>query len=237
MGVLRSLLFYPAFYGGSVLYVLVAVALLAVAPSRLPVLVERWSAFHRACVTCILGIRVRRTGEPAKGPALYAIKHESFFEAIDLPFMLDLPVGFAKKELFAIPGWGRAAAAYGIVPVAREEGAKALREMVRQAKHYSTLGRSLAIFPEGTRVPHGSRAPLQSGFAALYKVLGVQVVPVAVDSGPLYHRPWKRRGTIELRFGAPIEPGLPRAEIEARVLAGINALNPPAPAPDGSPGS
>jgi len=237
MGVLRSLVFYPVFYGGSVLYVLVAVVLLGVAPARLPVLVERWSAFHRACVTRILGIKVRRTGEPASGPALYAIKHESFFEAIDLPFMLELPVGFAKKELFAIPGWGRAAAAYGIVPVAREDGARTLRDMVRQAKRYAALGRSLAIFPEGTRVQHGCRAPLQSGFAALYKVLGLPVVPVAIDSGPLYHRRWKRRGTIELRFGAPIEPGLPRAEIEARVLAGINALNPPAPAPDGAPAS
>ena len=51
------------------------------------------------------------------------------------------------------------------------------------------------------------------------------VVPVAVDSGPLYHRLWKRPGTITLHFGEPIEPGLPREEIEARVHAAINALN------------
>ena len=86
-------------------------------------------------------------------------------------------------------------------------------------------GDSLVIFPEGTRVPHGTRPPLQSGFAGIYKLLALPVVPVAVNSGPLYHRLWKRPGTITLHFGEPIEPGLPREEIEARVHAAINALN------------
>jgi 1-acyl-sn-glycerol-3-phosphate acyltransferase len=35
----------------------------------------------------------------------------------------------------------------------------------------------------------------------------------------------KRPGTITLHFGEPIAPGLPRAEIEARVHAAINLLN------------
>jgi 1-acyl-sn-glycerol-3-phosphate acyltransferase len=87
-------------------------------------------------------------------------------------------------------------------------------------------GRVLAIFPEGTRVPHGTRPALQSGFAGLYKLLGLPVVPVAVDSGYCYHRRWKRRGTITIRVGDPIPAGLPREEIEARVVAAINALNP-----------
>ena len=81
------------------------------------------------------------------------------------------------------------------------------------------------IFPEGTRVPHGERRPLQSGFAGLYKMLGLPVVPVAVDSGPIYHRRLKRSGRITYRFGEPIPPGLPRAEVEERVREAINALN------------
>ena len=97
--------------------------------------------------------------------------------------------------------------------------------MVSEARAYAARGRPLAIFPEGTRVPHGERPPLRSGFAGLYKLLGLPVVPVAVDSGPLYQPLWKRMGTITLLFGEPIEPGLPREEIEARVHAAINVLN------------
>ena len=85
--------------------------------------------------------------------------------------------------------------------------------------------RNLIFFPEGTRVPHGEVRPLQSGFAGLYKMLGLPVVPVAVNSGPVYHKRLKRPGRIIYRFGEPIPPGLPRPEIEKRVLAAINALN------------
>jgi len=53
----------------------------------------------------------------------------------------------------------------------------------------------------------------------------VPVVPMAVNSGPLYHRGWKRSGTITIRFGEIIPPGLPRDEVEARVREAINVLN------------
>jgi 1-acyl-sn-glycerol-3-phosphate acyltransferase len=225
LSLLRSLLFYAAFYGGSVVSVTLATVAIAVAPRRLPGVVRDWSRWHRLCLR-IAGIRVRESGARAIGPVLYAIRHESFFEAIDLPALLDQPAVFAKSELFAIPGWGRVARTYGVVPVARTEGAKTLRVMVAEARAFSKSGRPLVIFPEGTRTPHGEQAPLQAGFAGLYKLLGLPVVPVAVNSGPLYHRRIKRPGTITLLFGAPIEPGLPRAEIEARVMAAINALNP-----------
>jgi len=226
MAIVRSVLFYAAFYGGSVLFVLAAVLVALVAPAHVRPVPDAWARFHRACATHLLGIRVRERGKaPHTGPVLYALKHESFLEAIELPAILDHPVGFGKVELFKIPGWGRAARAYGTIPVARNQGAKALRAMVSEARAYAATGRPLAIFPEGTRVPHGERPPLQAGFAGLYKMLGLPVVPVAVNSGRLYQPLWKRRGTIVLQFGEPIEPGLPREEIEARVHAAINVLN------------
>ena len=225
MNVLRSLLFYAVFYAGTVYYVSLSVLMAWFSPRHLRQFPDAWSSFHRTCMRRLLGITVRETGSRPEGTALYAIKHESFFEAIDLPNTLDYPVPFGKEELYRLPGFGRAAKAYGSVTVHREQGAKALRSMLAEARGFIGTGRPLAIFPEGTRVAHGTRPPLQSGFAGIYKLLGIQVVPVAVDSGPLYHRWWKRRGTITLHFGEPIEPGLPREEIEARVHAAINLLN------------
>lgn len=226
MSVLRSLAFYVIFYLGSIVYT--SGSLIAL-PFDVPLfrrIVRGWSRWQRACARWLLGMEVRIEGSgPVEGPVLYAIKHESFFEAIDMPALFDLPVVFAKEQLFKIPLWGPAAAAYGIVPVEREAGARALRAMIASAKAYSDTGRPLVIFPEGTRVPHGTEPPLQAGFAGLYKLLGLPVVPVAVDSGPLYHRRWKRSGPITYRFGEPIPPGLKREEVEARVHAAINALN------------
>jgi len=225
VAVLRSLAFYLLFYAGSVVFVLGSVAALVFPPRISRRVPDGWAAFHRWCVTHVLGIEIAIEGEPLAGPALYAIKHETMFDAIDAPVLLHQPVPFAKEELFAIPGWGRAARAYGAVPVARDQGARALRTMIAEARRFVAEGRPLVIFPEGTRVPHGRIEPLRSGFAGLYKMLGLTVVPVAIDSGRTYAGRWKRRGTITIRFCEPIPPGLPREEVEARVLRAINILN------------
>ena len=97
--------------------------------------------------------------------------------------------------------------------------------MIATAKLRVNEGRPLVIFPEGTRVPHGKEPPLQSGFAGIYKLLGLPVVPIAVNSGPFYHRIVKQPGRITYRVGETIPAGLPRAEVERRVHRAINVLN------------
>ncbi len=223
--VVRSLAFYLVFYG--VTFVLAfLVSAQVILPGRGFVhTIFFWTRFHRWCVRWILGIKVRIEGAPPTGPVLVALKHESFFEAIDLPVLLSYPGVFAKIELLRLPMWGRAARHYGLIGVERDQGAKALRTMVAGARVISGQRRPLAIFPEGTRVPHGTCPQMQAGFAGIYKLLKCEVVPVAVDSGRYYNRRWKRRGTIILRIGEKIPAGLPRGEIEARVHAAINVLN------------
>lgn len=223
---LRNAAFYVAFYGGTLLYVLAALAALIIGRDALIGVATNWSTYHRLCVTRLLGIRVVVEGRLPDQNAMVALKHESFFEAIDLPNLLGRPAIIAKAELLRIPLWGRVGRAYGLVGVERDQGAKALRAMLAEAKRLADEGRPLAIFPEGTRVPHGRVVPLQSGFAGLYKLLGLPVVPIAVDSGPLYHRRWKRPGTITFRVGETIPGGLSRDEIESRVQEAINRLNP-----------
>ena len=223
--ILRSLFFYAIYYTGTVILVLAAgVASLLGDRFMMPV-ISIWAKLHRFCVEFLLGISVEVNGRLPKADVLVAMKHESFFDALELPNLFGHPVVFAKAELLRIPLWGRLAIRHGLVPVERDRGASALRRMLSAAKTHAGTGRVLVIFPEGTRVPHGSAPELQSGFAALYKALGLPVVPVAVDSGPLYHRRWKRSGTITIAAGEPIPPGLPRADVEARVHAAINALN------------
>ncbi len=222
---LRSLAFYLLFYGGSVLLVIASVVAVLARPAWLRGVVGRWGTWHLWCVEKLLGIAVVLDGELPQGPVLIAVKHESFFEAIDTPRLFNYPAVFAKQELFRIPGWGYSALVYGLIPVAREEGAKTLRQMLALAKERVEQGRPLVIFPEGTRVQPGTRPPLQAGFAGLYKLLRLPVVPIAVDSGRLYHHAIKRPGRITYKVGATIPAGLPRAEVEARVHDAINALN------------
>lgn len=223
--VIRSLAFYVLFYFGTAFFVLTAVLTAPLSRTVLFRVARTWSQYHRLCARVLLGIRLRIEGTPPETGVLVAAKHESFFEAIDIPALMRFPVPFPKAELVRIPIWGRAATEYGAVVVERDQGPTALRKMVAASRQFAAQGRPLVIFPEGTRVPHGEQPPLQSGFAGLYKLLGLPVVPIAVNSGELYHRRWKKPGTITVRIGETIAPGLPRAEIEAQVHAAINALN------------
>ncbi len=227
MFLLRSLLFGIVFYTGSVPYVVGAFIGTYTSAALLRSSVRGWSVFHNTIARWILGIRTEVDGALPSGAILFAIKHESMFETIDMPRMFRLPAVVTKSELFDIPCWGTAAKAYGMIPVDREGGASGLREMIRLAREIKAADRPIVIFPEGTRVAHGERPPLQSGFAGLYKLLGLPVVPIAVNSGKLTPKgkPWWHKGTMTYKVGEIIPPGLPREEVEAKVHAAINALN------------
>lgn len=226
MTVLRSMLFPLVFYPGTVIAVLSAFisALFGDAAVRRHALC--WAEFHRWCARWILGVRSRVEGTVPPGPHLFAVKHQSMFETLEMLLLVGDPAVVLKRELADIPLFGRVAQLAGVIPVDRAGSAKALRRMMRAAAAARDSGRSVLIFPEGTRVPPGERPPLQPGFAGLYKQLRLPVVPIALDSGQVWPRRsfLKRAGIVTVRIGETIPPGLPRAEVEARVHQAINAL-------------
>lgn len=223
---LRNLAFAVAFYGGSVPIVLGAPLVAAFGQRALIGYALIWMGFHRWCVRTLLGIRVRYEGPRPTGQVLYAGKHQSLFEPLELALELGAPATIMRREFGRIPIWGWASRIYGVIQIDRGGAAKTLRSMMREAEAARASGRSVMIFPEGTRVRPGERPPLKPGFAGLYKMLDLPVVPVATDIGRLWPKKGlKRAGVATFRFGEAIPPGLPRKEAEARVHDAINALD------------
>jgi 1-acyl-sn-glycerol-3-phosphate acyltransferase len=225
MGLVRGILFYTLFVVGTVFWVLAAMvaALLGTGPARRAV--HSWSNMHRWLARHVLGIRFVMDGEIPEGPYLIAIKHQSMAEAVETLRMARTPVVVMKRQLTTIPLFGLVTRRYGVIAIDREAGPKALRELIAAGKAAVDSGRPVIIFPEGTRVPVGEMPELKSGFAGLYRTLGLPVVPVAVDSGRLWGRGLvKTPGTIHFKVGEVIPPGLKRAEVERLVHAAINVL-------------
>lgn len=225
MALLRSLLFAALFYPATVLWVLAGIV--ATLFGRRPTLavVMSWVDLHRWLTGRVLGITSRVEGTIPSGPYLIAVKHQSMFETLEMVRLTDLPVIVMKKALADIPLFGFMTRRYGVIAIQRSAGAKALRNMLTEAKVAVASGRPVMIFPEGTRVRPGETPPLRSGFAGLYRALGLPVVPVAVDSGKLWGRGLvKRGGTVRFVVSETIPPGLGRDEVETRVHAAINAL-------------
>lgn len=225
MAFARSLLFAAIFYPATVIWVLTGIV--ASPFGRRPTLavVLSWVELHHWLTEHVLGIRIRLEGVIPTRLHLIAVKHQSMFETLEMVRLSRLPVIVMKKELGDIPLFGFMARRYGVIPVERSAGAKALRAMVAEGKEAVASGRPVIIFPEGTRVQVGENPPLRPGFAGLYRALALPVVPIAVDSGRLWGRSFvKRSGLVTFKVGETIPAGLDRKEVERRVHAGINAL-------------
>ena len=219
-GVAYALIFYP----GTFCYVLACMVASMFGSGPMRSVVHAWTDFHHSLAR-LLGTKLVVEGTIPQGASLIAVKHQSMFETLEMFRLANTPVIVIKRELSDLPGFGWATRRYGVIPVDRKAGAKALREMVARGKEAAQSGRQVIIYPEGTRVRTGETPPLQSGFAGLYRALGLPVVPVAVDSGRLWGPNLPRgAGTVHFRIGEPIPAGLKRQEIEGRVHAAINAL-------------
>src|ERR671913_252341 len=72
---------------------------------------------------------------------LAAGKHQSMFETIEMLRVAQAPIVVLKRELADLPLWGAIARRYGVIPVDREAGSKALREMLAAAKVAKASGR------------------------------------------------------------------------------------------------
>ena len=225
MAALRSLVYAAIFYPATLLWVLAGIVGNLFGRNYPLAVVLSWVRLHHWLAEHLLGIHVRMEGRIPSGPHLIAVKHQSMLETVEMVRLSNLPVIVIKKELADLPLFGWMTRRYGVIPVERSAGAKALRALVEEGRQALATGRPVIIYPEGTRVRVGETPKLRSGFAALYRALGLPVVPVAVDSGRLWGRGLVHGpGTVTFKVGETIPPGLKRAEIERRVHAAINAL-------------
>jgi 1-acyl-sn-glycerol-3-phosphate acyltransferase len=221
----RALLFNLGFYLWT----------LALGVLGLPVLLgpRRWSMalgrfWGRGVMLLLRGTvglswEVRGLERLPQGAAIVAMKHQSAWDTLALPLILPDPAVVLKRELLWIPLYGWYAGRASAIPIDRKAGPAALRGMVAAAKAPAKEGRHLLIFPEGTRTAVGQRRPYQPGVAALYRQLGLPLVPVAVNSGLFWGRRafLKRPGRIVAEILPAIPPGLDRraalAELERRI--------------------
>ncbi len=132
---------------------------------------------------------------PARGPALLASNHISWWDIPLLAVAVDRPVHFmAKEELFRFPIFSRLIRWLGAFPVRR---GTADRQAIRKALEHLEAGRVVAVFIEGTRSRTGELLPAEQGTAFLALRSGAPVVPVGIR-GPygLFRRPAIRLGPV-----------------------------------------
>ena len=155
----------------------------------------------------LCGIEIEVRGKEYIKPGfIFASKHESAFETYAYTGIIKNSVFVLKKELTYIPlfGWGQAL--YGMIPIDRGAGAKAMKGMLKEAKDRVKKGRNIIIFPEGTRCKHLQVKGYKSGIVFLAEGLDMPIVPVALNSDLCWSKASfiRRPGKVIFEFLPPM---------------------------------
>lgn len=195
-----------------------------------------WDACSQVCQSALSwGYRFRVEGAhhvPRNGPVIFIANHQSFLD----PMIHGLAVGdraprpMAKQELFRNPLCAAVLRALNCIPV-RSDGGN--RDAVRSALEELAAGRTIMVYPEGSRSPDGSVKDFRRGVELLARKSGAPIVPMGID-GAFDVWPSSRKlpfwsGRIWASIGAPISPSecsglladpeLGLKELRARVIA------------------
>lgn len=147
--------------------------------------------------------REHLAGQPGR---LIASKHQSTWDSMILPLLLNKPAFVLKKELLWIPIFGTGLAGMGPIAIDRKAGTQALKQIIKQGKAALSQGRDVIIFPEGTRYRPDAEPSYKIGAAMLALQAKADVIPIALNSGCHWKKGQflKYPGTIHVVIGPPI---------------------------------
>lgn len=174
-------------------------------------------AWFTLCATLLYWLfravwRLRVTGLgnlPRQGGILVVSNHQSFLDPPvcgssirERPYTI-----IARESLFRFRPFGALIRSFGAVPIERGAGdLGALRTALSQL----AMGRTVFMFPEGTRSEDGRTKALKPGVALLARKARAPIVPMAIEGA---HDVWPRtrrlpsvRGLLEVEVGEPIAP-------------------------------
>lgn len=179
------------------------------------VLARLWSRVLLASAGVKVEVKTHARLDPTR-PYVFMANHASMIDIWAMFVALPVPFRFiAKKQLRRIPLFGWAMAIGRFIFIDRQN-AVAARRSIGEAAQRIRSGRSVVIYPEGTRTRDGRLLPFKKGGFHLAIDSGVEIVPVALHGT----RALMPRGAVLMRAGAiKVEVGRPIA------TAGLSAAD------------
>lgn len=171
--------------------------------------VTQWSRFNLRWLSATCGVSHEVEGLeniPAE-PTVILARHESAWETLALQRYFAPQVWVLKRELLRIPFFGWGLATMRPIAIDRSAGLSAFAQMLEQGEERLASGCWVVVFPEGTRLPPGTRRRFKQGGARLAVHCRRPLVPVAHNAGDCWPRNsfYKYPGTIRVVVGAPID--------------------------------
>jgi 1-acyl-sn-glycerol-3-phosphate acyltransferase len=189
---------------------------------------RNWSVIVEWLVRVICGLRYRVEGRenfPTETCVVF-IKHSSVYETFMQLVAFPRACWVLKRELLWVPVFGWTLGFLRAIPIDRNGGRSAVKQVLNQGAERLDEGLNVAVFPEGTRMPAGTTRRYGNSGALLAQTSGHLIVPIAHNAGYL----WPRRGfgitpgEVVFSIGPPIDPaGRDIREVNEAAQAWIEA--------------
>lgn len=182
-------------------------------PPRIRAFSRLWSRGTIFGLKYVVGLTHREVGlehKQASGPVIFACNHQSSWETLVFNVLVPDVAVVLKDSLYSYPIMGWYLKRSPMIAVNRDAGTAAMRQLLGGAKTALAEGRSILIFPEGTRQDVDADHEYNRGVALLYKQLKLPVVPVAMNSGLFWSKNGfsKKPGEITVSYLPAIAAGL-----------------------------
>jgi 1-acyl-sn-glycerol-3-phosphate acyltransferase len=154
---------------------------------------------------------------------IVASKHHSPLDVLLLSDIFTKPVFILKKSLLKVPVLGWYLSATKMIPVSdsnNSNGTNTLKKMIKKSAELIQKGRTLIIYPEGSRTEVGKTVGYKRGILLLYRNLKLPVIPIALNAGsiwPVGYFSNKNTGKVIIDILKPIPEGLDSNEFLTRL--------------------
>lgn len=208
--VLRSALFYGGYSLLTVWFSVTGVLFCLWLPYRIRIVYLGWWNFATLrwlTFTCGVRYEVRGREHLPAGPCVILAKHQSQWETYFLQVLKRPIVTVLKRELLNVPFFGWGLRMLEPIAIERSNPKQALKRIMDEGQRRLAEGRSVMIFPEGTRTPVGQAGNYARSGATLACKAGVAIVPVAHNAGQCWpaKKFVKYPGLVQVVIGAPID--------------------------------
>ena len=224
---MRSFLFAAAYWGLSVLYVLISLPFLAL-PGRGPVqfIIKSYTRAIRLALRVFAGVKTeaRRKDRLPRGSYIIAAKHQSWGDGFMVYPEIDNLAFVTGDHLERFPLVGGILRKLGAVVIdtcgGGERKAASLAEGMARIKQE---GRHILIYPEGHLAPVDYHFRYKAGVWHMQEAMQVPVVPVATNLGLFWAQEEHKKtpGEAIIEFLEPIPPGLDKDSFLARLTDDI----------------
>ncbi|WP_320408735.1 lysophospholipid acyltransferase family protein [Candidatus Neoehrlichia procyonis] len=159
-------------------------------------------------------------------PYIVASEHQSPLETLILFTIFKDAVFILKKEVILLPFFNIFFISLKMIFIDRNKKLQALKKMLKLSTLRLKEGRTIIIFPQGSRTTINNKAQYKSGVAALYNSLSVPIVPIALNTGLFWPKNLisfkKKSGKAIIEILPPINPGLNKKEFLEQLKANLS---------------